>query len=95
MFRDPRQHAFANDFELFDRRELAGHRPQVLEAQHLLNSGNADHEKLVEVGREDGEELQPLEQRDCGIHGFFQDSGVEFDPADFAVEERGLAIGQP
>ena len=39
--------------------------------------GDADHEKLVEVGAEDGQEFHALEQRDARVLGFLEDPAVE------------------
>ena len=37
-----------------------------------LEAGDADHEELVEVAREDREEVRPLEHRDAFVLGQFQ-----------------------
>ena len=47
-----------------------------------------DHEELVQVGRDDGEELHPLEQRVAFVLGLQQDALVELQPAQLAVDEQ-------
>ncbi len=56
----------------------------------LLEARHADHEELVEVRRDDGVELEPLEERDALVLGLGQDARVELDPGELAVqvEER-------
>ena len=50
----------------------------AMPGRHLvLQRGHAHLEELVEVGREDGAELQPLEQRDAGLGGQRQHALVE------------------
>src|SRR5262249_24845836 len=54
----------------------------------LLQARDANHEKLVEVGRKDRQKFQPFEQRLRRIERFIQHAAVELDPAEFAVEKR-------
>ena len=55
---------------------------------HLLaQSGHPDLEELVEVGREDGEELGPLEQGGGGVLGEREHPLVEVEPGQLAVEQ--------
>ena len=51
-----------------------------------LQGGDADLEELVEVGRGDGAELGPLEQRDAGLLGQPQHPAVEVEPAQLTVD---------
>ncbi len=51
---------------------------------------HAHHEEFVEVAREDGEKVRPLEQRQGVVLGEFEHSGVEREPAQFPVE---VAVG--
>ncbi len=51
-----------------------------------LQARDADHEELVEVAGEDGEEVGPLQQRQVGVFGQFEHPGVERQPAQFTVE---------
>ena len=61
-------------------------------------TGHADHEELVHVPVADGHELDPLEYRVGGVHGFLQTAPVESQPGDLpvdvqtAVVEIGLAL---
>ena len=51
-----------------------------------LEAGDAHHEELVEVAREDREEVRPLEQGQGRILGEFEHALVEGEPAQLAVE---------
>ena len=56
---------------------------------HLVatfQAGDPDHVELVEVRREDREELRPLQQRQRRVGGQRQHPGVEVQPAQLAVE---------
>ncbi|MET3801824.1 hypothetical protein ABID70_001779 [Clavibacter michiganensis] len=58
-----------------------------------LEAGDADHEELVEVAREDGEEVGALEDRQLRVLGELQHAAVEGQPAQLAVEEAPLGEG--
>ena len=60
----------------------------------LAQPGDADLEELVEVVREDGQELDPLEQRIALVAGLEQDAGVELEPRQLAVEVREVDFGR-
>ena len=63
----------------------------------LLDPGDADFEKLVEIRADDGEEFDPLDQRLRRVLRFFQDAAVELEPAQLAVDEifrRGETRGR-
>jgi hypothetical protein len=49
--------------------------------------GHPDHEELVQVGREDGEEPYPFQERHLRIRGQLQHSLVEPEPALLTVEK--------
>ena len=49
---------------------------------------DALHEELVQVGGEDAEEFQPLEQRCPVVQGLREHPAIEFEPAQVAVEPR-------
>ena len=51
-----------------------------------LQPGHSHHVELVEVGREDREELGPLQQGLAGVLGQRQHAGVEVEPGQLAVE---------
>ena len=53
----------------------------------LLQPRHAHLEEFVEVGADDGEELQPFEQRIGGIQRLVEHALVEFQPAQLAVEK--------
>ena len=52
-----------------------------------LQAGHPDHEELVEVGGEDRQEADALQQVEVGVFGQFEDPGVEGEPAQLAVQE--------
>ena len=52
----------------------------------VVHAGDADHEELVEVGDEDGEELHPLHQRQRLVAGELEDAVVELEPGQLAVD---------
>jgi hypothetical protein len=51
----------------------------------LLDAGDADFEKLIEVGAGDAKKLHPLEQRIAGIQRFIQDALIKLQPAQLPV----------
>ena len=53
----------------------------------LLDAGDANLEKLVEIRAEDGEEFDPLDQRLRRVLRFFQNAPVELEPAQLAIDE--------
>ena len=68
-------------------------RGEPVRAAHLqaglvaaLQPGDADHVELVEVAREDRQELGPLQQRLAGVLGQREHAGVEVEPRQLAVE---------
>ena len=75
-----------------DPLELLGGRPAVGRTlDHagldlLLQARDPDLEELVEVVREDRDELQPLEQGQRGVLGQREHAGVELEPRQLAVE---------
>jgi hypothetical protein len=80
-----------------NRRDLLARRQPVRTARvdagvHLVpEPGDPDHEELVQVGRVDRAELDPLEQRHGGVLGQLQNPLVEVEPGELAVEvEAGL-----
>ena len=65
------------------------------EARGLLpeQARHAHHEELVEVGREDRAELDPLEQRLRLVGGEVEHARVELDPRELAVEKSRVLGG--
>ena len=54
----------------------------------IVQPGDADHEELVEIRSEDRGELDALQQRLGLVLGELQDTVVEGDPRDLAVERK-------
>ena len=59
----------------------------------LFEPGHADLEEFVEVGRDDAEEFEALEERGGGIFGLIEDALVEFQPTQLAIDKI-LGIGK-
>jgi hypothetical protein len=60
----------------------------------LLDPGDANLEKFVEISAEDGEELHPLDQRLRRVLRFLENAPIEFEPTQLAIDEifrRGKA----
>src|SRR6202022_4297608 len=53
----------------------------------LLNAGDANLEKFVQVRAENVEKLDPLDQRLGRVLRFFQNAPGEFKPAQLAIDE--------
>src|SRR3954447_19424906 len=58
----------------------------------VVQPGDADGEELVEVGGEDGEELQALHERHVVLLGQLEHARVELDPRELAVVEQPRAV---
>jgi hypothetical protein len=87
-----------------DLRRRAPVWPRVAQAgvDLVVQARDADGEELVEVGREDRQELQALEQRNVVLLGQLEHARVELDPRELAVEvepriveiaRRGVGLG--
>ena len=61
----------------------------------LLDAGDANLEKFIEIRADDPEKLDPLEQRLGRVLRFLEDAAIELEPAQLAVDEifRGGKIG--
>ena len=71
----------------------AGVGPRVALVDRVLERGDAHHEELVEVRRDDRGEAQPLEQRVRRVRGLLEHAVVEREPRQLAVEEQlGLRL---
>ena len=55
-------------------------------ADLLLEAADPLHEELVEIGVHDRQELDPLEQRGARILGLVQDTSIEAEPGQLAIE---------
>ena len=82
--------ALGDAFECLARRQAVGAAGVDSGVHHVVEPGHADHEELVEVRRVDGEELDPLEQRDRLVLGQLQHALVELEPGELAV---GVQLG--
>lgn len=60
-----------------------------------LQTGDPDHEELVQVGGEDRQEVRPLQQGRVRVLGELQDPLVEREPAPLPVEEAALGQLRP
>jgi len=82
---DPRQ--------LLARGEAVGAALGLGLLQLLVQTGDPDHEELVQVGEGDGQELQPLEERPVVIRGLLQYPRVEREPGLLPVEVERRLLG--
>ena len=87
MRRDQLVHDALNGVKRFRRAQSVRADIARLAFDLLLDAGDANLEKLVEVRAEDGEEFDPLDQRLRWILRFFQDAPVELEPAQLAIDE--------
>ncbi len=58
----------------------------------LLEAAHPDHEELIEIGREDRQKLQALEERHRRIKGLLQDATIELQPAQLPVDIEGRVV---
>ena len=57
----------------------------------LFEAGDADFEKLIEIGVGNREEFDAFEEGVGGVEGFVENALIEFEPTEFATEKvRGL-----
>ncbi|MDT4862637.1 hypothetical protein FQZ97_973020 [compost metagenome] len=62
---------------------------------HLCSkSGNADHEKLVQIGGRNGQKSQAFQQWLADIRSFFQNATIELKPGKLAIDEALRALHQ-
>src|SRR5262249_49159372 len=78
--------------DLFDRHAVGAGAEGDAELDLLLDAADADHEELVEVGLEDGEEFQALQQRNVRALGLLEHAAVELQPAQLTVEIQGWVV---
>ena len=75
-----------NGVDLFRGREVALVVPRLaLEGGEVGEAAYADHEELVQVGLEDRDELQALEERDGLVERFVEHALVKSYPGELAV----------
>ena len=87
--------------ERLQRREPVRSRRDRAHLDLLLQPRDADLEELVQVGGDDAQEAQALEQRHRAVLGLREDAAIEFEDLQLAVEEvlvrqsrRGAAGGR-
>ena len=73
--------------ENFARRQAAGRAHGDAGGNSTLEAGHANHEELVEVAGEDGEELGPLERGQGVVLGELEHALIEIEPGELAVQE--------
>ena len=56
--------------------------------EQLFQSGHSDFEEFIQVGATDAQELDALEQRDADVLRLLEDSLVEFQKRQFAIDEQ-------
>ncbi len=77
----------ANAFQMFGTSVMQG-------AGYLLfQNRHADHEKLVEIREQDGEELDAFEQRVVGVLRLFEHAALEGQQAQLAVDVQVEVVG--
>ena len=86
--RHHRVRARADGGELLGRRQPVGRRLGDVARELLLEAGDADHEELVEVRRDDGDELEALGQRHGRVERLFEHAFVESEPGELPVDEQ-------
>ncbi len=80
MVGDELEHALANGGELLVGGPAVGRAGDLAGLDLLAQAGHADLEELVEVAGEDGQELDPLEQRVALVTGLVEHARVELEP---------------
>ena len=87
-------HTASNLNKLLGGRHLVGARRQHVAARLTLQVHDAHHVKLIEVVKEDRQELDTVKQRHFSVFSRFQNLTVKFDPADFTVgvERRAVKV---
>ena len=61
-----------------------------IDADFFLQLGDTYFEQLIQVAADDAKKTQPLEQRHVRILGLGEDAAIEFQEADFPVQQQGL-----
>ncbi len=87
------EHALARGRELFLGGPAVGRAGDLAGLDLLAQAGHAHLEELVEVAREDGQELDPFEQRVALVARLVQHPRVEFEPRQLAVDVRERDLG--
>ena len=90
---DERVGVGVDEFELLAGREAVEAEIAGAGIGLLDEAGDANFEKLVEIGTDDGEELDALEERTAGVFGLFEHTAVEGQPALFAIGVKVSSAG--
>src|SRR4029450_6112666 len=72
-----------------DGGEAVGSDRVIPAPDEALEPGHPHHVELVEVGAKNGEELDPLEQRDRLVLGLLEPAAIELEQGEMTVDERG------
>ena len=97
VVRDQLEHPLADRCELVLGGPAVRRQRGLARLDLLAQAGDPDLEELVEIAREDREELDPLEQRVALVARLVQHPRVEFQPGQLAIDvrERGLRTCRP
>ncbi len=85
-------HAGAHGCQLLDDGFSVDAEVGVALLELLLHGGHPHHEKLIEIGDDDGGELHALQQLIPGIAGFFENAPLEFEQAELPVHVQGGVV---
>ena len=88
LLRHHRVRAGADGRELLGGGQPVGRRLGDVARQLLLEAGDADHEELVQVRRDDGQELEALGERHRRVARLLEHPFVEPQPGQLAVDEQ-------
>ena len=80
--------AGADGRELLGRGQAVGRGLDDVAGQLLLETGDADHEELVQIRRDDGDELEAFAERHRRIARFLEHAFVEAEPGQLPVDEQ-------
>lgn len=85
---EERGNARPDRLELLGRRQRIGRILRRPRCDFASQSRDAHHVELVEVGTEDGQKLEALQQRHPFVERFFKDTRVEIEPGQLSIEVR-------
>ena len=51
------------------------------------DASDPNHEELIPVARDNGQELYAIQERDGGVLGLLQNASIEIQPAQFAIQQ--------
>src|SRR6266536_962739 len=80
-------HRFLDAIEYFRGAQPVRANVARLALNLLFDSGDANLEELVQIRTDDGEKLNPLDERLPLILRFFENAAVELEPAQLAIDE--------